>query len=58
MSFMTILAASLLAGFAVGGFVWLSWSIAERMLARKPSTPAAESAEASDEKSHAKSGAK
>ncbi len=59
MSFMTMLAGSLLAGFAVGGFVWLTWSIVERVLARK-AAPAVEPevADAAKDKADAKAGAK
>ncbi|GMV92686.1 MAG: hypothetical protein AMXMBFR82_24640 [Candidatus Hydrogenedentota bacterium] len=59
MSFMTMLAGSLLAGFAVGGFVWLTWSIVERVLARK-AAPAVEPkvADAAKDKADAKARAK
>ncbi len=59
MSFMTMLAASLLAGFAVGGFVWLTWSILERVLARKAASAVEPAdANAAKDKVNAKAGAK
>jgi hypothetical protein len=49
---MTMLAGSLLAGFAVGGFVWLTWSIVERIRARKrDATDSSATSAASPEKS-------
>jgi hypothetical protein len=65
MSFMTMLAGSLLAGFAVGGFVWLTWSIVERVRARKrDATDTGEKSAAGpgksvpDKKANAKAGSK
>ncbi|MCC6485952.1 MAG: hypothetical protein IT364_00495 [Candidatus Hydrogenedentes bacterium] len=45
MQFMTMLTISLLAGFACGGLVWVTWSVAEVISAKKktaaaPATPA------------------
>ncbi len=46
MAFMTKLAISLLAGFAAAGFVWVAWSIMERVRSRKSAAaPAAEPAD-------------
>jgi len=60
--FMTRLAISLLAGFAVAAFVWTLWSIIERFLARKPATSSAATekgrAEEKDESVKGKSDAK
>jgi len=65
MSFMTMLAGSLLAGFAVGGFVWLTWSIVERIWARRRDATDSSATSAAgpvksvpDKKANAKAGSK